>query len=159
GRGMTATLQAMSDRFGFPVDVARDAQTIVDDFRARVSELELKPGALALLDRARAKIPVALASSSSKRLIDTVLARFALAPRFAPILSGESVARPKPAPDVFLRAALDLGVDPTACAVLEDSIAGATAGRAAGMFVLAVPDTTNDRRPFEAVADVVVPTL
>ena len=65
----------------------------------------------------------------------------------------------KPAPDIFLRAAAELGVRPGACVVLEDSIAGATAGRAAEMAVIAVPEGPWEGRGFEAVADAVVPDL
>ena len=54
----------------------------------------------------------------------------------APIFSGDDVERGKPFPDLYLHAASSLGVDPTACVVVEDSPTGATAARAAGMRVL-----------------------
>jgi len=100
-----------------------------------------------------------VASSSPRRLIQAVLDRFDLHPRFAAVVSGEEVLRPKPAPDIFLRAATELGAPPEACAVFEDSLAGATAGRAAGMFVVAVPEGPWEGRGFEAVADRIVPDL
>jgi beta-phosphoglucomutase-like phosphatase (HAD superfamily) len=100
-----------------------------------------------------------VASSSPLRLIQAVLRRFELTPRFRAVVSGESVPHPKPAPDVFLRAAAELGVAPARCAVFEDSLAGATAGRAAGMFVIAVPEGPWEGRGFEAVADVVARDL
>jgi sugar-phosphatase len=159
GRGTAHTLDFMHDRFGFPVDVARDTRLIMDAFLDRAAELELKPGCLALLDEAAGKLPLAVASSSPRRLILGVLDRFHLGPRFQAIVSGEEVARPKPAPDIFVRAAAELGVVPSACAVFEDSLAGATAGRAAGMFVIAVPEGPPGGRGFEAVADRVVPDL
>lgn len=158
GRGMAHTLHTMRATFGFPVDVARDTEAIMDAFLVRVGELTLKPGCLELLDAAEG-VPMAVASSSPLRLIHAVLARFALTPRFAAIVSGESVASPKPAPDIFLRAAAMLGVAPDTCAVCEDSLAGATAGRAAGMFVIAVPEGPTEGRGFEAVADRTVSDL
>ena len=158
GRGLAATLSMMSDAFGFPVDVAPDTAWIIDTFIARVGDLALKPGCLELLDAASA-LPLAVASSSSTRLIHAVLDRFAVTGRFQAIVSGESVAHPKPAPDIFLRAAAELGVDPARCAVLEDSLAGATAGYAAGMFVVAVPEGPPEGRGFEAVANVIVKDL
>jgi HAD superfamily hydrolase (TIGR01509 family) len=159
GRGLPATLAYMSAMFGFPVDVPRDARVIVDLFIERVSDLTLKPGAEDILASARGVLPLALASSSSLRLISAVLARFSLAPLFDAVVSGESVPHHKPAPDIFLRAAAELRVPPAACVVLEDSIAGATAGRAAGMIVLAVPEGSPEGRGFEAVADAVLPDL
>ncbi|MFT3766380.1 MAG: HAD family phosphatase [Minicystis sp.] len=157
GRGTAHTLRTMSELFGFPVDVARDTRAIMDAFLDRVAELQLKPGLVALLDDAVGALPIAVASSSPLRLIHAVLDRFGLRARMDAIVSGESVASPKPAPDIFLKAARDIGVEPASCAVFEDSLAGATAGRAAGMFVIAVPEHAADG--FAAVADRIVPDL
>jgi sugar-phosphatase len=158
GRGLATTLSIMNEAFGLPVDIARDTALIQDAFVDRVGELALKPGCLELLDAA-ASLPLAVASSSPLRLIRAVLDRFAITARFQVIVSGESVSHPKPAPDIFLRTAALLGVDPARCAVLEDSLAGVTAGRAAGMFVVAVPEGSPEGRGFEAVADVIVKDL
>ena len=158
GRGTAFTLRTMSETFGFAVDVTNDTEAIMDAFLLRLGELRLKPGCVELLDAARG-LPIAVASSSPLRLIRAVLDRFALTDRFAAVVSGESVASPKPAPDIFLRAAAALGVAPLHCAVCEDSLAGATAGRAAGMFVIAVPEGHLEGRGFEAVADRIVPDL
>ena len=151
GRGTAHTLRTMSATFGFPVDVAADTRAIMDAFLARVGELALKPGLLELLAEAEGALPIAVASSSPMRLIRAVLDRFALTARFSAIVSGQEVASPKPAPDIFLQAAQDIGVPPAACVVFEDSLAGATAGRAAGMFVIAVPEHGTDG--FASVAD------
>lgn len=157
GRGMPHTLRTMSELFGFAVDLERDAQEIMDAFLARVGELELKPGLMELLDAAEGALPIAVASSSPMRLIRGVLARFALTARVNAVVSGDSVASAKPAPDIFLAAARDIRVAPARCVVLEDSLAGATAGRAAGMFVIAVPEQHVDG--FDRVADRVVADL
>jgi HAD superfamily hydrolase (TIGR01509 family) len=160
GRGLATTLAMMRESFGFAVDVARDTALIQGAFVDRVGALALKPGCTELLAAAEAaRIPLAVASSSPLHLIDAVLTRFAIAARFQAIVSGESVAHPKPAPDIFLRTAALLGVDPARCAVLEDSLAGATAGHAAGMFVVAVPEGPPEGRGFEAVSSVIVKDL
>ncbi len=159
GRGKPFTLRTMGEIFGFSVDLARDTAEMMGRFLARVGDLALKPGCLELLEAAGGRLPLAVASSSPRRLIEAVLARFDFASRFEAVVSGEEVASPKPAPDIFLRAAAMLAVAPAACAVFEDSLAGATAGRAAGMFVIAVPEGRWEGRGFEAVADRVVPDL
>lgn len=158
GRGLPTTLAMMHEAFGLPLDIERDTAVIQGAFIDRVGELALKPGCLELLSAAAA-LPLAVASSSPLRLIRAVLDRFALTDRFQVIVSGESVAHPKPAPDIFLRTAALLGVDPARCAVLEDSLAGVTAGHAAGMFVIAVPEGPPEGRGFEAVASVIVRDL
>ncbi len=159
GRGTAHTLRTMSETFGFPVDIASDTAEIFDAFLARVGELELKPGCRELLDAAAGRLPLALASSSPRRLILAVLDRFDLRPRFRVVVSGEEVRNAKPAPDIFIRAAAELGAAPDTCAVIEDSLAGATAGRAAGMFVIAVPEGPWEGRGFETVADRIVADL
>lgn len=159
GRGLAATLGVMRDAHGIQVDLVADVSALVDLFIARVGGLELKPGAAALLTAARGCVSLGLASSSPERLIDAVLSHFALTEFFGAIVSGESVAHPKPAPDIFLHTAARLGVAPPDCVVLEDSLAGATAGRAAGMKVIVVPDGSVRDPRFDGVADVVVPSL
>jgi sugar-phosphatase len=157
GQGTPHTLRTMSRVFGFAVDVERDTERIMDAFLARVSELTLKPGLVALLDAAETALPIAVASSSPMRLIEAVLARFGLTARVNAVVSGQDVPRGKPAPDVFLRAAQEIRVAPERCAVFEDSLAGARAGRAAGMFVVAVPE--RNAAQFAGVADRVVVDL
>jgi HAD superfamily hydrolase (TIGR01509 family) len=159
GKGIQRTVRYMHELFGFPVDVERDVDELISDFIARAGELTLKPGAAELLDRTRAEYGLALASSSHRRLVDTNLDRFDLRPVFNVVVSGEDAPRPKPAPDLFLRAAELLGAPISECVVLEDSVAGVTAGRAAGAIVVAVPEGPLDGRPFSEIADVVVSDL
>jgi sugar-phosphatase len=159
GRGTSYTLSAMSGALGFTVDVVADATEMMTAFLERLDDLALKPGCRELLDEAAGKVPLAVASSSPRRLIRAVLDRFDLAGRFRAVVSGEEMLHPKPAPDIFLRAAAELGVAPAVCAVFEDSLPGATAGRAAGMFVVAVPEGRWEGRGFEAVADRIVSDL
>lgn len=159
GRGLPTTLANMRAMFGFEVDPARDAEIILDAFVAAVGDLELKRGAAELLADARGRVGLALASSSPRRLVDAVVARFALDRALDTIVTGDDVARTKPAPDVFLLAADRLGVAPRDCVVLEDSPSGATAGRAAGAIVIAVPEGPREGRGFEAVADAIVGDL
>jgi HAD superfamily hydrolase (TIGR01509 family) len=100
-----------------------------------------KPGALALLDGAAARgIPLALVTSSHRA--ETMLVLGPLARRFATIVTGDDVARGKPAPDIYLAAAARLGVAPGSGLALEDSPAGVLSAHAAGIPVIQVPDLT-----------------
>src|SRR5262249_28850443 len=148
GKGLANTLAFMHAEFGFAVDEKRDAEEIVDLFVARVSGLALKPGASELLERGRGRVKMALASSSWRRLIAAVVERFALGKFLDVVVSGEELAHPKPAPDIFLLAAQRIGLTTDLCVVLEDSLAGATAGRAAGAHVIAVPEGSPEGRGF-----------
>ncbi|MFF7710149.1 HAD-IA family hydrolase [Pseudomonas sp. NPDC007930] len=82
-------------------------------------------------------LPLAVASNSRYDAVEFALGRTQLAERVnAGIFSADRVARPKPAPDVYLAAAQANGVAPGRCLVVEDSATGATAALAAGMRVL-----------------------
>lgn len=78
-------------------------------------------------------IPIAVASSSARRLIEEVLRKFDLRDYFQCIASGEEVERGKPAPDVYIEAAKELRVHPSNCIVIEDSRNGVRAAKNAGM--------------------------
>jgi HAD superfamily hydrolase (TIGR01509 family) len=91
---------------------------------------------------------LAVASSSNRPLIDAVLRTAEVEGLFSVTVSSEEVDRGKPSPDVYLEAARRLGVDPTACAAIEDSANGIRAAAAAGMRVLAYPN-----RQFPPAAD------
>ncbi len=121
------------------------------------------PGARELTDVLAARgVPQAIATSSHRRLFDLKTARHRdwFARVFAATVLGDDprVAHGKPAPDIFLLAAAELGADPTTCLVVEDAPAGVAAARAAGMQVLAVPDPGMDRARF-ADADLVAGSL
>jgi sugar-phosphatase len=158
GGGLTHALHVMQQAFGFAIDLERDRAWMVDAFVARLDRVEIKPGLVDLLDAASAlAIPCAVASSSTRRLVHATLDRFGLRERFGAVVTGECVAHPKPAPDVFLEAAARLGLEAGACVVLEDALAGVHAARAAKMRVVAVPEREPDA--FRSLADAVVADL
>lgn len=106
-------------------------------YHSLAHDLELKAGLLRVLDQLDgAGLRYALASSAGKRRALQTLRKFGIKSRFAVILAGEDVDARKPAPDVFLLAAARLGVAPQNCLVVEDSVAGVQAARAAGMKCL-----------------------
>ena len=78
-------------------------------------------------------IKMMIASSSSKTSIQDVMRHLGIEDILDGYISGTSVAHPKPAPDIFLAAALQLGIAPSECLVIEDSYNGVTAAAAAGI--------------------------
>tara|TARA_B100000780_G_scaffold87961_1_gene60538 strand:- start:725 stop:1306 length:582 start_codon:yes stop_codon:yes gene_type:complete len=100
--------------------------------------VEAIPGIEAVLDVLDSDgVPYAIGSNGPHRKMDITLRRCQLAERFVGrIFSREDVANPKPAPDVYLLAAAQVGIAPRDCVVIEDSATGARAGVAAGMAVM-----------------------
>jgi HAD superfamily hydrolase (TIGR01509 family) len=103
------------------------------------AQLRPMPGALELLGRLHGRVPLALASSSWRTHVDAVLGKLGARHFFDVVATGESVARLKPHPDIFLHTAETLGAAPGRCVVLEDAEKGVLAARAAGMAVVAIP--------------------
>jgi HAD superfamily hydrolase (TIGR01509 family) len=94
-----------------------------------------------LVERLAARYPMAVASGSLHPVIDAVLALKNLRQHFKVCVSSSDVTHGKPAPDIFLHTAKLLNVEPRACCVIEDSPAGVTAARAAGMDVIAITNS------------------
>ncbi len=104
-------------------------------------EVPLKSGIREFLRYHRARgVKMAVATSNSRELAEAVIAVHGLTDTFDVIVTGCDVAHGKPFPDVYLEAAVRLGVDPSECLVFEDVVAGIQAGRSAGMEVAAVED-------------------
>ena len=98
-------------------------------------------GVTELVQRLANRFPLAVGSGSAHRIIDEVLAMRDLSLYFQCTVSSEDVKQTKPAPDIFLLAAKRLGVEPTKCCVIEDTVSGIQAANAAGMTVLAIANT------------------
>ena len=80
-----------------------------------------------------ARIRRAIASSTSLDLVQLILSKASLGSYFEVVISGDAVEKGKPAPDIFLRAASELGCPPSACVVVEDSPHGIRGAKRAGM--------------------------
>ena len=120
--------------------------------------LALAPGAEDLLkDLKRHDFRLAIGSSAPPENLNLFWHRLGLAHWFDARVTKEEIARSKPAPETFLKAAEKMGLPPTCCAVVEDAVPGVQAARAAGMVVVAV--TTTRTREDLAQADRVVDSL
>ena len=122
-------------------DAAIEAE-VVDGVvrRYRESPSPVIPGAPDAVRRIAGQVPVAIASSAHRAVIDAAVDALGLHGVFSAIVSADEVAHGKPAPDVYLRAAEMLDVAPARCLVVEDSLNGVRAGMDAGMFVVLVPN-------------------
>jgi len=99
------------------------------------------PGLPELLEKCAARYGLAVASGSTHRVINEVLAMQNLRRFFLAVVSAEDVTAGKPAPDIFLRSAELLGVEAKDCCVIEDSAAGVEGALAAGMSVIAITNS------------------
>lgn len=112
---------------------------IAADFYAR--HIGLFPSTVEVLAYLRSKgYNIGLATSSVGQIVRPFLDRHELTPFFNAIVTGDQVERGKPSPDIYLLSAASTGTDPAHCLVVEDALAGITAGRDAGARVAAIPD-------------------
>jgi beta-phosphoglucomutase len=102
------------------------------------SEVKLFPGALALLEALHGKLRLGLASMNNRRVIVHLLNALDLERFFDVVLTAENISRSKPNPEIFLKCAAQLESTPKRCVVVEDSIFGVEAAKAAGMGCVAV---------------------
>ncbi len=141
-----------------------------DGFRARVSDymrrsldedgIPVKRGLPELLDYLKRNgCQTAVASSSPRATVEDYLRRAGMEGIFSALICGDMVARSKPAPDIFLRAAEVLGILPEDCLVLEDSSNGIRAAYAAGMKAIMVPDLIEPTAELRGMACAVCESL
>jgi HAD superfamily hydrolase (TIGR01509 family) len=103
-----------------------------------------------LVQLREAGVAAAIASSAPARWVVGAVDRLGIRPLFDAVVTGDEVARRKPAPDVYLEAARRLGVDPARSVAIEDSEPGITAACAAGMKVIAIPHWLTQRHDLSA---------
>ena len=141
--GMSSTEWSayIHDELGVSASAEQINADVVELMAATYREhLPLVRGAREAVVRMAASLPLGLASSSNRALIDLVLELAKLAAFFRATVSSEEVARGKPAPDVYLEVARRLDVSPVRCVAVEDSHAGIGSAKAAGMRVVAIPN-------------------
>ena len=134
------TVTYFAGRFGLP---SERVPALQDEYIGIVGKLiddgvELTEGAVPLLERVRAQVPIALASNTRRSLVDRILKQTPFADWFGAIATGDEVP-PKPAADVYRLACERIGVDPRSAAAVEDSPTGVRAAHAAGLVCIGVP--------------------
>ena len=142
GIDLTGTIALFTERFG-PMEYGRIEER---RYALAASMMEaggppVKEGIPALLAAIGERTDrIALATSTSTAAAVSLLERGGLLPRFAAVVGGDRVGRGKPAPDIYLRAATELGVDPVTCTAFEDSGPGILSSLSAGMRAVFIRD-------------------
>lgn len=143
GMNTEACNQAWRDEFGADVDIQAlwgYSREYLEDYYSRYT-VSAKEGLHELLTYLHHQgYRMAVASSTKKAKVEHNLASAGVRSYFDVVVAGDMVAKSKPEPDIYLRAAAELGVDPVDCIALEDSRNGLLSAYAAGMQVIMVPD-------------------
>ena len=156
----TATLFA--EAFGDSVDYIAFRDRVREYFYnvLTVNGAPLKTGARELLDWLKAEgWAIGLASSSREAGVRLNMERTGLISYFDVLIGGDMLKASKPAPDIYLRACAELGVDPRMVFAVEDSYNGIRAAHAAGMRALMVPDMVPADDEMRGLAETVLPDL
>ncbi|TET25363.1 MAG: HAD family phosphatase [Candidatus Bathyarchaeum sp.] len=101
--------------------------------------VDLFEGAAELLEELQGRAKIALATMSGRKVVDKILPEKRITTYFDVVVSADEIVNPKPDPEVFRVSAKKLGVDPKDCVVVEDSVFGVRAAKAAEMKCIAVP--------------------
>lgn len=138
--------------------VQRKTDVLMDLYRA--GRLVLRPGVRETLAAAeRRGIPCAVVTSSERRLATLALEVTGIAARLPVRVVSEDVAKHKPEPEPYLRAATLLGIDPAKAIAIEDSVSGVRSAKAAGCYVVASSGIVPDADLLAAGADRADPDL
>lgn len=121
-------------------------------------DVELFDGVREVLLELKKKYKQALATSSIRQLVNVILKRFEIEEVFDTVTCGDEISKGKPDPEIFLKTANKLNILPEECMVVEDSLNGMKAGKAAGMKVIAHKVNHNKELDF-SLADFVVEDL
>jgi len=151
GRSPVESLAIFAADLGLPDD-PRELVAIRDQMMLDLVQTDLlaMPGLTELLSFARPRFRLAVATGSPRKLVDVVLDKLAIRPFFELIQTAEGIPNGKPDPEIFLRAVTKLRLPPGECIVLEDSENGVRAGRSAGCYTMAVPNSDTRQQNFAA---------
>lgn len=143
GMNTEACNQAWRDEFGPDVDIPalwNYSREYLEDYYSRYT-VSVKKGLHELLCYLQGKgCKLAVASSTKRAKVEKNLLDAGVRQYFDVVIAGDMVEKSKPEPDIYLRAAAELGVKPEDCIALEDSRNGLLSAHAAGMQVIMVPD-------------------
>ena len=124
--------------------------------RALKAGVEPMPGLIDVLQKYKPRYKLGIATSAPRYMVDVILAGLKIAHYFDAIQTSDDVKDGKPEPEIYLKAFARLDVPPREGVVLEDSSNGATAGKRAGAYVIAVPSSYTKDQDFSYADEVAV---
>ncbi|QHO58817.1 hypothetical protein HN51_013157 [Arachis hypogaea] len=148
---------AVVEDYQLPCSTIEFISQISPLFSDQWCNIKALPGANRLLKHLKNHgVPMALASNSPKESIEAKISYHdGWKSSFSVIIGGDEVRTGKPSPDMFLEAAKRLSMEPSSCLVIEDSLPGVTAGKAAEMQVVAVPSLPKQSHLYTAADEVI----
>jgi len=162
GTGAVLYTQGPADKYGVKIDIDHAVAVRHEYFVATLaSGIYIGfPGTKDLIDAAHAaenwKLAIATSSPGEKSKASLKAARVPVEP-FNAYIHGDMITHKKPHPEIYLKAASELGLEPTQCIAVEDSTHGVESAKNAGMRVLAVTNTFPEERL--QLADFIVPSV
>ena len=126
-----------------PIAVAKEKELVYLDFMHQVGPIH---EVVNIAREHHGRLPMAVASGGIKPIIEKVLVHLGIREYFAAVVTSEDVVKQKPAPDIFLEAARQIGVEAKFCRAYEDTDLGMTAIRSAGMHAVDVRDMLGGSR-------------
>jgi len=142
-----------------PEGVVEVSEELEENFRREIApHARALPGLQRFIEECHAEgITMAVASAAIAKNVNFLVSALGLRDYFSEVLTGDEVSRPKPDPEIYLKAAAKLRISPSACAVFEDSFVGIEAAKRAGMKCVAIASTFSaDDLLREAHADLIV---
>ncbi|MGE5632008.1 MAG: HAD family hydrolase [Caulobacteraceae bacterium] len=142
GMGYTETAVYFKARFDLPESL----EEIMEEWRVMAEDyykwrIKMKKGAKEFIQKLYAKgFKLGIATSNSRELIGYMLENHGIRQYFSNIRTSCEVDHGKPYPDVYLKVAEDMGIEPRCCLVFEDTVSGVMAAKSAGMRACAVAD-------------------
>jgi len=151
----TGTRKMLADALN-KCNITYDDETLEELTRKKVrlqtelsETVKLFEGATDLLDALYGKTRIALATMSNRPVIDKLLIEKKIKKYFSAVVTADEISKPKPDPEIFLAAATKLNLLPEDCVILEDSIFGVKAAKAAKMKCIAIPLGAYSREELE----------
>jgi HAD superfamily hydrolase (TIGR01509 family) len=139
GRPSNDIVLELNDEYGLKLNPESVALAKREAYLKRLDSVSLIDEVAAFANSLRGRVPMAIATGSNRMVVEKTLQAVGVSDWFDEVVTSDDVCEGKPAPDVFLRAAKLLGVDPRRCLALEDAPAGILAAQRAGMQVLTIP--------------------
>lgn len=133
-------IEVLNERHGTKMLVVETAHYKEELFEALIPQVTPIEPIVQIIQEYTGKLPMAVATGGFRRMCEKTLRAMNVLDRFQALVCAEDVKRGKPAPDIYLEAARQIGVDPKDCMAFEDATLGVQSAQAAGMLVVDVRD-------------------